>query len=136
MAHPANGPRPVSPAALAAIRLAILLGALAFGGVVAYLVRLPDWTPAAGLDRTTFFYVGLGIWGAAAAGILLLRVRWGREPDPRRRVPLMVAGWALGEVPAIWGGVYYLLTGDPQRYFTGLVFLVAAFLLLPARGER
>ncbi|HEX2188835.1 MAG TPA: hypothetical protein VHG51_08060 [Longimicrobiaceae bacterium] len=136
MTRSANDPRPVSPATLATIRLAILLGALAFGGVARYLVRQPDWTPSAGLDHTVFLYAGLGIWSVAAVGILLLRSRLGREPDPRRRVPLLVAGWALGETAALWGGVYYLLTGDPQRYFTGLLFLGVAFLLLPVRGER
>ena len=47
----------------------------------------------------------------------------------------MIVGWALGEVPAVWGGIHYLLTGDPQRYFTGLMFLVMAFLLLPVRAR-
>jgi hypothetical protein len=126
--------RPVSPAALGVIRLGILGGVLAFGGVVWYLQRQPGWSPAS-VDRAVFFYVGLGILAVATAGLLLLRTRWQRETDPARRVPLMIVGWALGEVPAVWGGVQYLLTGDPQRYFTGLAFLAMAFLLLPLRSR-
>jgi len=126
-------PSPPSAATLGVIRLAILLGVLAFGAVVWYLQRRPEWSPAPGLDRDTIFYVGIAVWGISAAGLVLLRARWLRETDPRRRTLLMVAAWAVGEVPAFWGGVYFLLTGDPQRYFTGLMFLVVAFLLLPVR---
>jgi hypothetical protein len=126
--------RPASPATLAIIRLGILGGVLAFGGVVWYLQRQPGWSPAS-VDRDAFFYAGLGILAVSTAGLLLLRSRWQRETDPARRTPLMIVGWALGEVPAIFGGVQYLLTGDPQRYFTGLMFLVMAFLLLPVRAR-
>lgn len=133
MAGAPDGPRPASPATLGVVRLGILLGVLAFGGVVWHLQRQPDWAPAGGLDRDLLFYAALGIWTVAAAGVTLVRARWRREPDPGRRTTLLIVGWALGELPAIWGAVYYLLTGDPQRYFTGLMFLVVSFLLLPVR---
>ncbi len=133
MAAPGQS-RPAPPATLAVIRLGILGGVLAFGGVAWHLTRQPGWSPAT-VDRDVFFYAGLGVWAAATAGLLLLRSRWQRETDPARRTPLMIVGWALGEVPAVWGGIYYLLTGDPQRYFTGLMFLVMAFLLLPVRAR-
>jgi hypothetical protein len=126
--------RPESPAALAVVRLGILGGVLALGGVAWHLTRQPGWSPAS-VDRDAFFYAGLVVWAAATAGLLLLRSRWQRETEPARRTPLMIVGWALGEVPAVWGGVQYLLTGDPQRYFTGLMFLVMAFLLLPVRAR-
>ena len=131
----AGAGRPASPATLAVVRLAILGGVLAFGGVVLYLTRQPDWRPAPAAESALFTYAGLGVWVVATAGLLLLRRAWQREADPARRTPLMIVGWALGEVPAMWGGVYYLLTGEPQRYFTGLMFLVMAFLLLPVRAR-
>lgn len=133
MAAPGRS-RPASPATLGVIRLGILGGVLAFGGVAWYLTHQPGWSPAS-VDRDLFSYAGLGIWAVATAGLLLVRKRWQRETDPARRTPLMIVGWALGEVPAIWGGIYYLLTGDSQRYVTGLIFLVMAFLLLPVRGR-
>ena len=131
----ARGGRPASPATLAVVRLAILGGVLAFGGVVAYLTRRPDWRPSPGADGGLFSYAGLGVWIVATVGLLLLRRAWQRETDPARRTPLMIVGWALGEVPAIWGGIVFLLTGDPQRFFTGVLFLVMAFLLLPLRAR-
>ena len=127
--------RPASPATLAVVRLAILGGVLAFGGVVLYLTRQPDWRPSPAAESALFTYAGLGVWVVATAGLLLLRRAWQREADPARRTPLMIVGWALGEVPAIWGGIVFLLTGDPQRYFTGVLFLVMAFLLLPLRAR-
>ena len=129
-----HGGRPASPATLGIIRLGMLGGMLAFGAVAWYLTRQPGWTPAS-IDRGPFFYASLGIWTLTTAGLLLIRSRWQRETDPARRTPLMIVGWALGEMPAVWGGIYYLLTGDPQRYVTGLLFLVMAFLLLPVRAR-
>lgn len=128
----ARAARPASPATLAVVRLAILGGVLAFGALAWHLQRQPGWSRAP-LDRDVFFYASLAIWAVATAGLLLLRGRWRRETDPARRTPLLIVGWALGEMPAVWGGILYLLTGDPQRYFTGLLFLVMAFLLLPIR---
>lgn len=134
MAAPGES-RPASPATLGVVRLAMLGGMLAFGAVAWYLTHQPGWRPSLSTGLDTFFYASLGIWAVATAVLLLLRVLVRRETDPRRRTPLMVVGWALGEMPAIWGGIYYLLTGDPQRYVTGLLFLVMAFLLLPLRAR-
>ena len=135
MAAPAEF-RAASPATLGLVRLAMLGGMLAFGAVALYLTHQPGWRPSLPTGLDGFFYASLGIWAVVAAGLMLLRARVRREADPRRRTPLMLVGWALGEMPAIWGGIYYLLTGDPQRYVTGLLILVVAFLLLPVRGRE
>ncbi len=134
MAGPGQS-RPTSPATLGLIRLAMLGGMLAFGAVAWYLTHQPGWRPSLPTGRDGFFYASLGIWAVVTVVLLLLRARVRSEADPRRRTPLMLVGWALGEMPAIWGGIYYLLTGDPQRYVTGLLFLVMAFLLLPVRAR-
>lgn len=130
-----GGSRPASPATLGIVRLAMLGGMLVFGGVAWYLTHQPGWRPSLPPGRDAFFFASLGIWAVVAAGLLLLRIRVRREADPRRRTPLLLVGWALGEMPAVWGGIYFLLTGDPQRYVTGLLFLVMAFLLLPLRAR-
>lgn len=132
---PRGESRAASPATLGLVRLAMLGGMLAFGAVAWHLTRQPGWRPSLPAGHAGFFYASLGLWAVAAAGLMLLRARVRREADPRRRTPLMLVGWALGEMPAIWGGIYYLLTGDPQRYVTGLLFLVMAFLLLPLRAR-
>lgn len=134
MAAPGQS-RPTPAATLVVIRLGMLGGMLAFGAVAWHLTHQPGWRPSLPTGVDAFFYASLGVWAAVTAGLLLLRARVRREADPRRRTPLMVVGWALGEVPAVWGGVYYLLTGNPQRYVTGLLFLVMAFLLLPVRAR-
>lgn len=126
-----GSPRSATPKTLAVIRLAILLGVVLFGAVVWLLQRQPDWTPAMAPGTEVLTYVGLGVWGAAAVGLLLLRVRWNRETAPEKRAQLVIVGWALGEAPALWGGVVYFLTGDAQRFFTGFLFLIVAFLLFP-----
>ncbi|HEV2146219.1 MAG TPA: hypothetical protein VGR37_02250 [Longimicrobiaceae bacterium] len=132
---PAPSPSGPRPAALALVRLAILTAVLGFGAVVWYLQRQPGWAPSA-VDRDTLSYVSLAVWVLAGGGVLLVRSLQRRQADPGRARPLLVAGWALGEVTALWGGVYYLLTGDPQRYFTGLIFLALVFLMFPVPGRR
>jgi hypothetical protein len=132
MAAPPAAPR---PAALAVVRLAILLGVLGFGAVVWHLQRQPGWSPDPAVSRDTLSYVSLAVWVLAGGGVLLLRSVQRRQADPQRARSLSIVGWALGEIPALWGGVYYLLTGDPQRYFTGLIFLALVFLLFPVRSR-
>jgi hypothetical protein len=44
-----------------------------------------------------------------------------------------VIGWAAGELAALAGGVHYFLTNDPQWYGTGVLVLVASYVVLPIR---
>jgi hypothetical protein len=42
-----------------------------------------------------------------------------------------VVGGALGEAPALLGGVIDMLTASPVPYLTGLAVLIVAFLMIP-----
>lgn len=135
MTDPPSTPPPASVPVLAVIRGAILAGILVFGGVAWFLHRDAGWRPAPGLDPELLRWVGLAVWGVAALGVLVVRARWSGV-EPGRRASLAITGWALGEMAALWGAVYYLLTDDPGRYFTGVIFLLLTFYLFPVPRVR
>ena len=123
--------RPAGPATLNLIRFAILLAVLTFGGVTWFVHRQPGWTPDPSMDPAVLRSVGYALWGTALIAVAFLRLRWDREQSPARRAPLRVVGWALGEAPALWGGVYYFVTDDAGWYALGVTFLILTFLLFP-----
>jgi hypothetical protein len=39
----------------------------------------------------------------------------------------------MGEGVALAGGVYYFITNDPRYYVTGILVLLASFMLFPIK---
>jgi hypothetical protein len=66
-------------------------------------------------------------------GMLVLRAIWSRAVDEKQRSTLMIVGWAMGEGVALAGGVYYFITNDPRYYVTGILVLLASFMLFPIK---
>ena len=128
-------PREVSPASLAVVRLAILAAVLFFGAAAWWVHRTPGRVPDPAPDVDVLRLAGLALWVLAASGVLVVRGRWLRATGPER-ARLSIVGWALGEIPALWGAAYYFLTGDALRYLTGVLFLALVFLLFPVPGRR
>src|SRR5919202_3539052 len=116
----------------ALIRISLLLGVLLFGGVTVFLPRQPGWTPAS-IDATVFRILGIALWAIAVAGIVILRPWLDRTIDPPQRRTINLIAWTLGEMLALYGGVYFFLTGDASRYILGLVFMLGTFVLFPVR---
>jgi hypothetical protein len=116
-----------------AIRLAMLAGVLLFAGASWVIHRSPGWTPAAELDPEALRMVSWVIWGAAVAGILILLGKARGAPDTARYNTLAIIGWSLGEMTALFGGVIYFLTAQPNSFLIGLLLLVLALTFLPAR---
>jgi uncharacterized membrane protein YgdD (TMEM256/DUF423 family) len=119
-------------ATLRIIRVAFLTGVLTFGGVVYYL----DAQRGGGLDPSkaeTLQIINIVLLVMAAVGILLIQRRHAAERDRARRSTLNIAGWAMGEATALFGGVHYMLVGNPIPYLVGLTMMIAAFVLVPIR---
>lgn len=126
-------PRSAPPTGtLAVVRIALLMGVLAFGAVVYYLQRGQDWQPADASSLSVLRMALLSAWVVAALLLLILRLRLSRLAEPAGRSLLMV-GWAIGEGAALFGGVYYMLSGDPQWFIIGLFIMLASFILFPIR---
>jgi hypothetical protein len=116
---------------LGVIRVALLAGVLAFGGVT-WLMRRRG-AASAPADVAPLRVMLIVMWTIAVSGIVTFRVLFGRAHDAARRAQLSIFGWAAGELPALIGGVYYFMTGDAAWYAAGVLLLVAAFVVFPLR---
>ena len=118
---------------LGLIRIALLVGVLALGGIVWHLRRSGDtgyMVNARGLR-----VAGQAVWGLTTLGTLALFLLAGRA-TPERRASLSVIAWALGEATAIYGGLFWLLLGDPQWYLYGVACLLLTYFIFPIRYTR
>jgi hypothetical protein len=134
--RPSPAARPRSPelARLALIRVTLLAGVLVFGGAV-YFLRKTSPPPLLGpADELRIAGVVIGV--LAAAGILVFRSLARNAPDANRRASYSIVGWAIGEAAALYGGVYYFLTGRLGGYMVGLMILLASFVFIPVVQRR
>jgi hypothetical protein len=118
---------------LGLIRIALLVGVLVFGLVVWFLRRSGETTFS--VDPRGLRVAGQAVWAAATLGTLGLFVAAGRAP-PDRRSAFAVIAWALGESTAIYGGLFWMLLGDPQWYLYGVGCLLLTYFIFPIRGSR
>lgn len=121
------GPNPI---VIPILRMAFLLGAAFLGGVVG-IVR---WQVEGTLSpdaATPLANTGRILWGIAIAGCLFIALRARKERDRARVLSQSIVGWAIAESLAIFGAVYWFLSGVSQWYFTGLGFLAFALLAIP-----
>ncbi len=118
------------PRVVAILRLAFLLGAGLFGGVIGYLRSQGSVSSVPEVARAMTL-AGRGVWGVALAVCVVLAMRVRDERDSGKIFAQSVVGWALAESTAIFGGVYWYLVGTSQWYFSGLGFLALALIMLP-----
>ena len=78
---------------LGLIRIALLVGVLAFGGIVWFLRRSSE--PSYGVNPHGLRVAGQAVWGLMTVGTLTLFVTAGRS-GPERRATFSVIAWALG----------------------------------------
>jgi hypothetical protein len=118
---------------LGLIRIALLVGVLAFGGIVWHLRRSGDTGYL--VNPRALRVAGQAVWGLVTLGTLGLFILAGRA-SPERRASLSVMAWALGEATAIYGGLFWLLLGDSQWYLYGVACLLLTYFIFPIRYTR
>jgi len=106
---------------------------LAFGGIVWHLRRSGDTGYL--VNPRSLRVAGQAVWGTMTLGTLALFLLAGRA-NPERRGSLSVIAWALGEATAIYGGLFWLLLGDPQWYLYGVACLLLTYFIFPIRQTR
>lgn len=130
MPRPTSDERPPANAAtLFIIRLAFVSTVVLFGAVT-WFVHSQQARPFTAPNQTLDWLV-IGVWAAAAVGLMLLSRRYRAAPRRADRVALAIIGWALGEAAAMFGGVHYFMTGDPLRYGYGLLIFCISLMLFP-----
>jgi hypothetical protein len=130
MANTSNLPR---AATLRIIRVALLTGVLMFGGIAYYLTRERGGGIGEADLAQTLQWLNIGFLVMAAIGIMMVQRKHAAERDPARRTTLNIVAWAMGEATALFGGVHYLLMGDPMPYVVGLGLMLASFVVVPIR---
>ena len=118
---------------LALIRITLLVGVLAFGGVVWYLRRTTD--PSYAVNPHGLRVAGQAVWALMTIGTLGLFLAAGKA-TPERRAAFSVVAWALGEATAIYGGLFWMMLGDPQWYLYGVACLLLTYFIFPVRNTR
>lgn len=116
---------------LAAIRMSILLAVLMFGAAAWYQRGQPDWVVPEGVRMRPLRVTGMVIWAAGVAGIIALRLRFARDVERGTNVRVSIIAWAIAELPALFGAVFYYITGDITLFAAGVGALVVSFLLFP-----
>ena len=124
---------PSATRTLGLIRIALLVGVLAFGGVVWYLRRASDTTYP--VNPHGLRVAGQAVWGVMTLGTLTLFLL-GSRASLERRATLSVIAWALGEATAIYGGLFWMLLGDSQWYLYGVACLLLTYFIFPIRFTR
>ena len=132
-ARPPQGPSANATRTLGIIRIALLVGVLVFGAVVWFLRRSDE--PPFAVDPRGLRLAGQAVWAAVTLGTLGLFLAAARV-SPERRATFAVIAWALGESTAIYGGLFWLLLGDPQWYVYGVGCLLLTYFIFPIRGTR
>jgi hypothetical protein len=120
-----------NPETLKLIRVALTAGVLAVGVAAFFITGRPDHEPSTAEFQNTMRIAFSGLAIGALAGVGVFRGMIARAEDLQRKLALVISSWALGEGVALFGGVHYLLSGDPLLYIVGVVILFAAFLLVP-----
>jgi hypothetical protein len=118
---------------LGLIRIALLVGVLALGGIVWHLRRSGDTGYL--VNPRGLRVAGQAVWATMTLGTLAVFLLAGRV-RPERRGSLSVIAWALGEATAIYGGLFWLVLGDSQWYLYGVACLLLTYFIFPIRPAR
>ena len=78
-------------------------------------------------------YVFYGLLVVDLGVMWLVRQRVDRAETFEKKGPLLLIGFALGEGLALYGIVYWLVTGGMLLFLVGLLVFLAAFLVFPVR---
>jgi hypothetical protein len=115
------------------IRSALLFGLLLFGGATWFQHRSGHPVPVPAEQARMYGYVFAGLALTAVAALFFLRTRLERATDVKQQVTVYLAGYAIAEGAALFGGATWFIGGDSNAYMGGLILMVVAFQILPIK---
>jgi hypothetical protein len=122
-------------ARLALIRIALLVGVLAFGGLVYYEHSRPGWAPNAAVDTRMLRLAMQVVWVGGIIGVFVLFTLAKKITDRAKYAQFSIIAWSIGEMIALTGAVFYYMTDDPRSYILGLAAMMLTFFVFPVRRE-
>jgi hypothetical protein len=78
----------------------------------------------------------MAAWGIGILGVLACFLVQQSPRVAHRAGTIAVIGWALGELPALMGGVHFLLTGAREWYVWGVGAMLITYFVFPIRAGR
>lgn len=121
---------------LRAIRIAMMLGVLLFGGVAWFITKAPDWKqPDPGLLDALSSFARVG-WIGIGIALVFMFLKFRNSPNPSRASTVAIIAWTLGETLALFGGVILFLTAFGGWYIAGVTALALAFAAFPPPVNR
>jgi hypothetical protein len=129
--RPQPSPNQLQTNALVLIGMALWIGVIAFGVVVFFVHRAGTFPIRP--QPMAFRYACAAMSLLAVVAVLVLRGGVRQMQDSPERNTKVLTLWAIGEGPALFGGVLYLLTNEAQWYGLGLLSMLTAFVLVPLR---
>ena len=113
------------------IRMSFVIGVLLLGAVTYFIHRQPGYVAPG--DNPPL-RLALGAMMLVAAGIIFFaRMKLGTVTTLGELQTFSLIGWAGGEMAALAGGVYYLMTDNPSLYVVGLFVMIASLIIIPLR---
>ena len=117
---------------LRAIRFAMLVGVLLFGGVSWFFTRTPAWTPAQPGVAERLTLIARMIWIAVGIALPVMFLKFRDKTNSARDSTVAIVAWTLGETLALFGGVILFLTAKLGWYVAGVIALCVTMIAFPA----
>ncbi len=121
---------PTPPATLRIVRTAVSMGPVVFGVLAWYLRGQRAEHPRTPEELSGLRVAAYASLLAVAAGLMVIRSQRAGKP-PHERSTYNIMGWAIAEMGALLGAVYYFLGGEPAPLLLGLVAMLGSWALLP-----
>ena len=121
---------------LRAIRIAMMLGVLLFGGVAWFITRAPDWKAPEPELLDQLGMIARIAWIIVGIALVFMFFRFRDATNPSRASTVSILAWTLGETLALFGGVVLFLTAFSGWYIAGVTALALAFVAFPPPVNR
>jgi hypothetical protein len=121
---------------LRAIRIAMMLGVLLFGGVAWFITRTPDWKPPEPALLDQLAMIARAGWIAIGGALVFMFLKFRDTTNPSRASTVSILAWTLGETLALFGGVILFLTAFSGWYVAGVSALALTFVAFPPPVNR
>jgi hypothetical protein len=121
---------------LRAIRIAMMLGVLLFGGVAWFVTRAPDWQAPEPALLDQLRTIARVAWIAVGLALVFMFFRFRDSPNASRASTVSILSWTLGETLALFGGVVLFLTAFSGWYIAGVTALALTFVAFPPPANR
>lgn len=128
------GGMPTGALQLHIIRASLLMGVLLFAAVTWHIRS--QGTPPPQPDGGGIGMAVLGVWAVVTVMVIFASRRYNAVATRQERTTWAIIGWSLGEAAGMAGTVYYFMTGDPTRFFIGLVMMVVVLRLFPVPPDE